>query len=301
MTSLSGCGTSPARHHARRGGAGRGEPEDRVARGQRRGGRLARRARPASQRAVDQLGYRHNLAASNLRRTNARTGTVGALLQDVSNSFSASLLRSLEDAARAPRRGGPRREPRRGARPRAEPRRRAWCAAGSTASCSCPPAERQDYLVRRAAQRHCPSCSSTARPHGVDADSVTVDNRAVALRLATEPPHRTRATRASPASATWRPSRPPPPGCAASARPTPQRGLSTDPRLVVIRAAFRGGHASGGLRPAGPRRAAHRDVRGAQLPRHGGGQGTARPRPSTRDRAGGLRRLPACRCPRSRR
>ena len=52
------------------------------------------------EKAVGQLGYRHNLAASNLRRSHGRTAMVGALLQDVSNSFSAALLRSLEDAAR---------------------------------------------------------------------------------------------------------------------------------------------------------------------------------------------------------
>lgn len=50
--------------------------------------------------AVARLDYRPNLAASNLRRTDARSGLVGALVQDLSNSFSASLLRALEDAAR---------------------------------------------------------------------------------------------------------------------------------------------------------------------------------------------------------
>jgi len=52
------------------------------------------------QDAVARLDYRHHLAASNLRRGGGRTGLIGALLQDVSNSFSAALLRSLEDAAR---------------------------------------------------------------------------------------------------------------------------------------------------------------------------------------------------------
>ena len=48
--------------------------------------------------AVLKLDYR--LAASNLRRTGARTGLIGALVQDLSNSFSASMLRALEDFAR---------------------------------------------------------------------------------------------------------------------------------------------------------------------------------------------------------
>ncbi|MDQ2757200.1 MAG: LacI family transcriptional regulator [Actinomycetota bacterium] len=54
-------------------------------------------------RAASRLAYRHNLSASNLRRGSSRTGVIGALLQDVGNSFSASLLRSLEDTARTRR------------------------------------------------------------------------------------------------------------------------------------------------------------------------------------------------------
>jgi len=52
------------------------------------------------ERAVERLDYTHNLTASNLRRSHGRTGVVGALVQDVNNSFSVGLLRSLEDAAR---------------------------------------------------------------------------------------------------------------------------------------------------------------------------------------------------------
>ncbi len=54
-------------------------------------------------KAATRLAYRHNLSASNLRRGSSRTGVIGALLQDVSNSFSASLLRALEDTARTRR------------------------------------------------------------------------------------------------------------------------------------------------------------------------------------------------------
>ncbi|WP_239100069.1 LacI family DNA-binding transcriptional regulator [Phycicoccus sp. CSK15P-2] len=57
------------------------------------------------QTAVARLDYRPNLAASNLRRLGARTGLIGALVQDLSNSFSAALLRALEDAARTRRTG----------------------------------------------------------------------------------------------------------------------------------------------------------------------------------------------------
>lgn len=49
--------------------------------------------------AMDKLGYRPNLTASNLRRGDGRTNTIGLLVEDVSNPFSASLLRSVEDLA----------------------------------------------------------------------------------------------------------------------------------------------------------------------------------------------------------
>jgi LacI family transcriptional regulator len=52
-------------------------------------------------KAVEQLDYRHNLGASNLRRAGNRTGVVAALLQDLGNSFSSGLLRALEDVANA--------------------------------------------------------------------------------------------------------------------------------------------------------------------------------------------------------
>jgi LacI family transcriptional regulator len=50
--------------------------------------------------AADKLGYRPNLTASSLRRGDRRTATIGLLLEDVSNPFSAALLRAVEDAAR---------------------------------------------------------------------------------------------------------------------------------------------------------------------------------------------------------
>ena len=50
--------------------------------------------------AAENLDYRHNLAASNLRRSGARSGVIGVLVQDLANSFSASLVRALEDAMR---------------------------------------------------------------------------------------------------------------------------------------------------------------------------------------------------------
>lgn len=50
-------------------------------------------------RAAAQLHYRHNLAASELRRRGGRPSTIGLLIQDVSNQFSASIFRAVEDYA----------------------------------------------------------------------------------------------------------------------------------------------------------------------------------------------------------
>lgn len=49
--------------------------------------------------AVEQLDYRHNLAASNLRR-GVRTKTIGVLVHDLGNEFAAALLRAIDDRAR---------------------------------------------------------------------------------------------------------------------------------------------------------------------------------------------------------
>ena len=49
--------------------------------------------------AMDRLGFRPNLAASNLRRGDGRTHTVGLLVEDVGNPFSAAVHRAVEDFA----------------------------------------------------------------------------------------------------------------------------------------------------------------------------------------------------------
>jgi LacI family transcriptional regulator len=50
--------------------------------------------------AADKLGYRPNLTASSLRRADGRSRTIGLLLEDVSNPFSAALHRAVENVAR---------------------------------------------------------------------------------------------------------------------------------------------------------------------------------------------------------
>ena len=50
--------------------------------------------------AAEKLGYRPNLTAASLRRTGARTNTIGLLLEDVSNPYSSAVHRAVEDFAR---------------------------------------------------------------------------------------------------------------------------------------------------------------------------------------------------------
>ena len=52
------------------------------------------------QRAAAQLHYRHNMTASNLRRSDRRSFMIGLMLEDVSNPYSASIYRAVEDVAR---------------------------------------------------------------------------------------------------------------------------------------------------------------------------------------------------------
>ncbi len=51
-------------------------------------------------RAAEQLDYRPNLTASNLRRSDRRTGMVGLLVDDVANPFFADIHRGVEEVAR---------------------------------------------------------------------------------------------------------------------------------------------------------------------------------------------------------
>lgn len=51
--------------------------------------------------AARKLGYRPNLTASNLRRRDGRTSTIGMLVEDAANPFSAALMRAVEDIARS--------------------------------------------------------------------------------------------------------------------------------------------------------------------------------------------------------
>jgi LacI family transcriptional regulator len=60
--------------------------------------------RPELVRRVDEaselLGYRHNAAASTLRRSDRQSASIGLIIEDVSNPFFASIHRGVEDVAR---------------------------------------------------------------------------------------------------------------------------------------------------------------------------------------------------------
>ena len=64
-------------------------------------------------RAIEDLDFRPNVGARILRRSDHRTATIGLLLEDVANPFSAAIQRAVEDVAR----------PARGVRAVGEPRR----------------------------------------------------------------------------------------------------------------------------------------------------------------------------------
>ncbi|KAA2264221.1 LacI family transcriptional regulator [Solihabitans fulvus] len=51
--------------------------------------------------AAHTLGFRPNLTASSLRRSDRRSATLGVLFEDLSNPFDSALLRAVEDRARS--------------------------------------------------------------------------------------------------------------------------------------------------------------------------------------------------------
>src|SRR5436190_23686491 len=46
--------------------------------------------------AIQRLDYRHDHAASSLRRSDRKTSTIGVLLEDAANRFSSALHRAIE-------------------------------------------------------------------------------------------------------------------------------------------------------------------------------------------------------------
>jgi LacI family transcriptional regulator len=52
------------------------------------------------ERAVEMLGYRHNHTAGTLRRANGLSGSLGLIIEDVSNPFFSAIHRGIEEVAR---------------------------------------------------------------------------------------------------------------------------------------------------------------------------------------------------------
>lgn len=126
------------------------------------------------QRAIRQLDYRHNLVASNLRRSVGRTRAVGVLLQDLENSFSSSLLRAIEDTLRE------RQIAVLAASLDEEPDRERLLVGDLVSRrvdglVIMPATERQDYLLPDI-RAGLPVVFVDRRPRAVDLDSVAVDN-----------------------------------------------------------------------------------------------------------------------------
>ena len=125
---------------------------------------------------VHELGYEPNQEAISLRRGGIRTGVIAALVQDVSNNYSATLLRAIEDAA--DERGAAllaasldEQVEREQERVRALLRRR---VDGLVLM----PASRDHAYLQTERTGGMPIVFADREPHGFDVDSVTVDNTA---------------------------------------------------------------------------------------------------------------------------
>lgn len=135
---------------------------------------VSEQARARVLAAVERLDYRHNWAAGDLRRRVGRARALGVLLQDVGNSFSSGLLRALEDAV------SERQIALLAASLDEEPERELRLVADLISRrvdglVIMPASDRQDYLDREA-RAGLPTVFVDRRPHGIDVDSVTVDN-----------------------------------------------------------------------------------------------------------------------------
>jgi LacI family transcriptional regulator len=135
---------------------------------------LAERVRDA----IDMLGYRRDLTASNLRRADRASASVGLLVEDVSNPFFSQLHRGVEEVART--RGvltcvGSSDE---------DPERerelvQGFCARRVDGLVIAPVARDQSYLVRDL-QAGTPVVFVDRPPEALDADAVIIDNAAAA-------------------------------------------------------------------------------------------------------------------------
>jgi LacI family transcriptional regulator len=124
--------------------------------------------------AVEVLGYRRDLTASTLRRTDRQSATIGLIIEDVSNPFFSAVHRGVEDVARAHGvltfAGSSDEDPER-ERELAE----AFGARGVDGLVLVPCSSDQGYLVRER-QAGTALVFADRPPRFVDADAVVTDN-----------------------------------------------------------------------------------------------------------------------------
>ena len=133
--------------------------------------------------AVDLLGYRRDLTASNLRRADRLSATIGLIFEDVANPFFAALYRGVEEAAAArgvlPIAGSTDEDP-----VRERELAHAFCARRVDGLVIAPVERDHSYLVRER-EAGLALVYVDRPPELFDADVVLIDN-AGAARAATE-------------------------------------------------------------------------------------------------------------------
>ena len=126
-------------------------------------------------RAVDHLDYRHNLTASNLRRSDQRTGTIGLLVEDVANPFFADIHRGVEDVAQV--RGAAVMSASLDRDPEAEPTLVAAFASRRVDGLILGPTAREQGYLSSEVRRGWPIVCVDRSARGVDVDTVLTNNR----------------------------------------------------------------------------------------------------------------------------
>lgn len=129
-------------------------------------------------RAAQQLDFRLNLTASNLRRAGQRTATIGLLVEDVGNPFFAAIHRGVEDIA------GPLDVGVFSASLEEDPERerrlvQAFAARRVDGILLSPTGPDHGYLLNEI-RAGLPMVFVDRAPHGVDGDVVLTDNRSYA-------------------------------------------------------------------------------------------------------------------------
>jgi LacI family transcriptional regulator len=124
--------------------------------------------------AAAELDYRPDLTASNLRRSDRRTSTIGLMIEDVSNEFSSAVHAGVEDVARQHQVAVL------GASVHEDPQResdlvRALSSRRVDGLVLTPTAGDHAYLERERANG-LPMVFVDRLPHGIDADCVLTDN-----------------------------------------------------------------------------------------------------------------------------